>query len=485
MKIKANIVRLAASVLTVLAVLTASVGVFAARDLSAAEDIASSLRDAGLFKGTQNGFELDRPATRQEALLMLIRLLGLEDEASACTEECPFTDVSAWWKPYIAYAYKMGYTTGSVFDTEKGIYLFGTGTADAKMYCTFVLRALGYSDRNGDFSYSAAVDFARSVGIIPQEADTADFLRADVVYVSYAALSAEVSGGGTLGEKLGVFSPAEDDVSETDEDDETDTDDGGTYGIEPFSGTISPSDIDELYDMLNAAMDSCPDEIRLVPVGELDLLDAHTLLELSVECACSYCSWISCSYAAGTNDMKLTPEYADCSVAAAYALGRYERRLTAAQRELLGAAEELCASFEGLSPYDTVLAIHDTIAGNTRYSAAGGERAHTAAGVLIDGAGVCDGYSRAFWLLCRMCGIDCIRVIGIADGVDHAWNKVCLDGEWYNVDVTWDDPIYHYNGVLTDIIEYDYFLVSDNSIGESHIPCEHLNLPPAPRSYAK
>lgn len=57
---------------------------------------------------------------------------------------------------------------------------------------------------------------------------------------------------------------------------------------------------------------------------------------------------------------------------------------------------------------------------------------------------VCDGMSKAYSLMCNIEGIPCVRVSGMAgeskeDAGGHAWNKVCLDGEWYLVDCTWGD----------------------------------------------
>ncbi len=61
-------------------------------------------------------------------------------------------------------------------------------------------------------------------------------------------------------------------------------------------------------------------------------------------------------------------------------------------------------------------------------------------GVLCDGYGVCESYAEAFQMLCHMVGIECTGVIGFA-GEGHKWNAVKIDGEWYQCDVTWDDPI--------------------------------------------
>ena len=64
---------------------------------------------------------------------------------------------------------------------------------------------------------------------------------------------------------------------------------------------------------------------------------------------------------------------------------------------------------------------------------------YTAYGALVNGLAVCEGYARAFKLLCYYAGRDCILVTGDSKGVGHMWNMVQLEGNWYHVDVTWDD----------------------------------------------
>jgi len=54
---------------------------------------------------------------------------------------------------------------------------------------------------------------------------------------------------------------------------------------------------------------------------------------------------------------------------------------------------------------------------------------------------VCAGYSEAFKVLCDRLGIPCTLVTGDTDGEFHQWNYVQMDdGNWYAVDVTWNDP---------------------------------------------
>ena len=69
---------------------------------------------------------------------------------------------------------------------------------------------------------------------------------------------------------------------------------------------------------------------------------------------------------------------------------------------------------------------------------------HDAYGALVskDNLAVCDGYAKAFLLLCEKAGIPCVVVFGTAvDTVgNHAWNYVKMDdGKWYAIDVTWND----------------------------------------------
>jgi hypothetical protein len=175
------------------------------------ENLAFKLKALGLFKGVSDtDFDLDRAPKRIEAVIMLIRLLGKEDDALNGSWTHPFTDVPAWAgaNQYVGYAYQNGLTKG-ISATEFG----SSNAATANMYLTFVLRALGYSDsNNADFSWSNPFTLAATAGVLPDTVDTAIFMRADVVIVSYAALSAKLKDTSTkLSDKLitdGVFTTA-------------------------------------------------------------------------------------------------------------------------------------------------------------------------------------------------------------------------------------------------------------------------------------
>ena len=134
-----------------------------------------------------------------------------------------------------------------------------------------------------------------------------------------------------------------------------------------------------------------------------------------------------------------------------------------------------------MTEYEKVRAIHDYLVIHVDYDydnlAAGTlpDTAFTKEGALLHHSAVCEGYARAFSWLCDQADMEELLIYGTADdgtGVQsHAWNQVCIGGEWYNVDVTWDDPLM--NGeVVTDgsNIIYSYFLVPDTVLLGSHIP---------------
>ena len=157
-----------------------------------AAEAAEELYALGLFQGkgtNANGtpiFALDDAPTRQEAVTMLVRLLGKESEAKAGTWDIPFTDVADWAKPYVGYAYANGITSGTSSTT-----FGGSSTVTATQYLTFVLRSLGY-DSSTDFKWNAAWELSDHIGLTngTYSAATTKFTRGDVAIISCAALSA-------------------------------------------------------------------------------------------------------------------------------------------------------------------------------------------------------------------------------------------------------------------------------------------------------
>jgi len=120
-------------------------------------------------------------------------------------------------------------------------------------------------------------------------------------------------------------------------------------------------------------------------------------------------------------------------------------------------AEEITA---GMSEYQRALVLHDWLIYHANYDYT--YTWYEPEGVLLHGTGVCDSYARAYQMLCTAAGLECIYVSGRAGGGTHGWNLVKIDGKWYHVDCTWDDPGeggYEY---------HKYFLLTDEEMGRDH-----------------
>ena len=154
---------------------------------------AEALHVLNLFQGNGSGYALEQPLTRMEALILLVRLSGNENEALYGTEEYthPFTDAPTWENAenYLAYAYTTGLAQGVSADR-----FAPNDPADAQMFLTFVLRALGYTDSDQGTVWNNWESLARENNLLPDGPAADPFLRGDAVLVSYAALSANVQG---------------------------------------------------------------------------------------------------------------------------------------------------------------------------------------------------------------------------------------------------------------------------------------------------
>jgi hypothetical protein len=107
---------------------------------------------------------------------------------------------------------------------------------------------------------------------------------------------------------------------------------------------------------------------------------------------------------------------------------------------------------------DKVKFIHDLLVNITTYKS--NQFDQTAYGPIVTGESVCSGYSRAFLFYMQRLGIPCAVLIGTAGG-GHAWNLLKLDGDYYAMDVTWDDPI----GASPGEYYYEYFNIPDEQFG--------------------
>lgn len=137
--------------------------------------------------------------------------------------------------------------------------------------------------------------------------------------------------------------------------------------------------------------------------------------------------------------------------------------LTAARQAFDAAADQMLQCIKsGMSEYEKELALHDALAAKITY-VSDAANAHNAYGALVDGQAVCEGYAESLQYLLQRAGIQSFIATGwdLNDNVGHAWNYVRIDGQYYQVDLTWNDQ--------DSRTYYTYFNQTDAVMAESHV----------------
>ena len=124
---------------------------------------------------------------------------------------------------------------------------------------------------------------------------------------------------------------------------------------------------------------------------------------------------------------------------------------------------EIADKFRHLSDVDKVMAVHDYLIDHIEYS-----NPHIrsfAYGALIDGKAVCQGYAQSLAMILNNLNVECHTIVAMTKGsnpVLHEWVRVKLDGEWYYIDLTWDDTPW------AEDKNYKYFLINTDMISRDH-----------------
>ena len=117
-----------------------------------------------------------------------------------------------------------------------------------------------------------------------------------------------------------------------------------------------------------------------------------------------------------------------------------------------------------LTTVEAVKVLHDYLVLELKYDESYRETSHSPEGVMRNKTAVCDGYARTMQLLLSLVDIESEVVCGTADNQPHAWNLVNIEGDWYHVDVTWDDPVPDVEGK----VRYHCFLKNDVAMAKTH-----------------
>lgn len=145
-----------------------------------------------------------------------------------------------------------------------------------------------------------------------------------------------------------------------------------------------------------------------------------------------------------------------------YLYNAQETQVVIAEYEAM--VDSIVAGIPEGNDFDKLLYLHDYFVQNYSYDYTYTIR--DAYSFFKHKTGVCQAYMLALMAVTAEVGIESIPVT--SSRMNHAWNMVKLDGEWYHMDVTWDDAVSY-----PSYTSYDYFLQSDAGI--IAIDAEHIN----------
>lgn len=136
------------------------------------------------------------------------------------------------------------------------------------------------------------------------------------------------------------------------------------------------------------------------------------------------------------------------------------------------AKNQILANRSG-NAYEDIKMVHDYLVDNIEYDTTiSQDNIYNVYGALINRTAVCEGYARSFKYLMDELGIPCTLVIGQGTNAqgqteNHAWNYVQINGNWYAIDCTWDDPV-STTGYVSQSSRYRYFLEGSNEFMQDH-----------------
>lgn len=245
--------------------------------------------------------------------------------------------------------------------------------------------------------------------------------------------------------------------------------DSGFLALQPYEQQAGTTD--EILDALIHAMEHGEPACELF-IRDESLINADNWLN-----TLSGIEKIHCEYRPVGNGFNtlITMDYWD-SYAIVYA-GRSQDTsyLTDSQLILYEKYMEILNEYtsSGQSDCANELAIHDYLVTHINYDASL-EASYNAYDALIGGKAICGGYAECFKTFMDLLGIENTTISGTAGEAQHIWNAVRLDGDWYQVDVTWDDPV----NATSITLDHAYFNLSDEDMAIDHFwqPSEYPDI---------
>jgi len=377
-------------------------------------------KENGITTGTGDGtqFSPNLSCTRAQAMTFLWRAAGCPEPKTAASPFSDVTDPSAYYYKPVLWAAEEKVTVGNgsgKFDID--------GTLAYDQILTFLCRNAGQDASGSDWS-AAAVAWAKERGISEglSFSPKANCPRSAMVTFLYRQLGVQKVPAGLSDEE------------------------GAKAAI--LNGLLEKQTVISFgsYNIQAADVERLAREI-----ADKDGENPYNIITLG------------CTRQAGGRALDLRVSYGGEKLTVYYESAEEIKELA---REV---AQKVVTP--GMSEYEIAKALHDWLVLNCCYDMrlySGGMPydSYTAYGPLKYGTSVCAGYAKAYQALLEVSGLECEYVTGMTTQGYHGWNVVRIDGEWYHVDTTWDDPIPDCEGY----IRYKYFLKSDNYMLKDHGP---------------
>ena len=384
-------------------------------------ELADEATDANL------ALNAEEPAGRLDAALYLYRMLG-----SNPTGDCPFTDVPAPYLDAVTWLYEAGVTKGI------GHNQYGTGYITEHQLLVMLSRYFHWESEHPD----AVRYLAESIELLPLGPDDGVFTYGDLYQILANALDK------LCPERRVAVRP---EMSAPD-----------SVQITAESCADALKQIDAALDYVPESIairfsEDCPDE-KVTAFAQLFEQGGAALPARLIGCIDwnAFVPYHLTKYR-GNRFRLWLPHYTPVVVSSAdlldwlrvYRDEAYSAALAEFAGEYLEPLKRLPTNFDkAKSAHDLLcrMASYDYAALNNGMK----PEAHSLLGFINNRRVVCDGYAKTYQWMLRYLGIDSYVVSGTTSRGAHGWNKVYLDGAWYNVDVCWDDG----DG-------YRYFLKSD------------------------
>lgn len=164
----------------------------------------------------------------------------------------------------------------------------------------------------------------------------------------------------------------------------------------------------------------------------------------------------------------------DAKVFAAFRNPEHEKILSDEERDLLDVCGQWISSNiqPGMPNMLKIRLVHDALVDNSKYTPG----YHDTYNIVVNGKGVCSAYTSATQLLLHMLKVDCRSVRGTPE-MNHIWNIIDVNGEWYQTDVTWDDPV---SSKGKDTKVFSYYLLTEAEMEMDHQWKEREKYPATP-----